>query len=121
MCCIRAHSLHLQTCVAHLNGLTTTPSCLLDSLSVFVVHGIYPFQRTPRASHTGEGEEEEEEEAAAAGAAREARRRTARQVVSDDDSDDDEEEETQRAACGGRASGRGTLMMMNFAERRSST
>jgi hypothetical protein len=102
MCCIRAHSLHLQTCVAHLNGLTTTPSCLLDSLSVFVVHGIYPFQRTPRASHTGEGEEEEE--AAAAGAAREARRRTARQVVSDDDSDDDEEEETQRAAgVGGQA------------------
>jgi hypothetical protein len=102
MCCIRAHSLHLQTCVAHLNGLTTTPSCLLDSLSVFVVHGIYPFQRTPRASHTGEGEEEEE--AAAAGAAREARRRTARQVVSDDDSDDDEEEETQRAAgVGGEA------------------
>jgi hypothetical protein len=102
MCCIRAHSPHLQTCVAHLNGLTTTPSCLLDSLSVFVVHGIYPFQRTPRASHTGEGEEEEE--AAAAGAAREARRRTARQVVSDDDSDDDEEEETQRAAgVGGEA------------------
>jgi hypothetical protein len=102
MCCIRAHSLHLQTCVAHLNGLTTTPSCLLDSLSVFVVHGIYPFQRTPRDSHTGEGEEEEE--AAAAGAAREARRRTARQVVSDDDSDDDEEEETQRAAgVGGEA------------------